>query len=243
MARRTDDEGRAHKLSQLQMQLYVNRRREALTGAVIEALPSLKELRPSLTWVSPLEQEKFAEYHDAGFLKALGRADLFGALAEYWPAGGPHWDALAVAHDSEDEYLGPVLVEAKSWPGEMRSRTAASDASRQRISERLSETREWLGVSEEHATAWLERHYQAANRYAHLRWFVDVLGERAWLANVYFLEDRDKSTSREVWDAAIDDAERALGLAGVAVPNSGRVFLKAGEHAELRAPAETEAGE
>ncbi len=93
-----------------------------------------------------------------------------------------------------------------------------------------------LGVSEEHASAWLERYYQAANRYAHLRWFLDVLTERAWLANIYFLDDPDKRTSRREWDAAIADAEEELGLAGVTVPTAGRVFLLAGERAELVAP-------
>jgi hypothetical protein len=53
MASRTDEHGRAYKQSQLQMQLYVNRRQPALTGAVLDALPSLGELQPSLTWVSP----------------------------------------------------------------------------------------------------------------------------------------------------------------------------------------------
>lgn len=220
------------------MQLWVNRRQAALTKAVLDALPSLSALQPSLTWVSPLEAEGFAEYHDADFIGAIGRPELADALAGYWPTGGPHWDALAVARAADGDYLGPVLVEAKSWPGEMRSKTAASEASRERIAERLSETRRWLGVSERHASAWLERYYQAANRYAHLRWFLDVLFEPAWLANTYILDDPDKRTSRRDWDAAIADAEEELGLAGVTVPNAGRVFLTAGERAEFLAPAQ-----
>jgi hypothetical protein len=118
----------------------------------------------------------------------------------------------------------------------MRSKIAAGEASRKRITERLRETREWLGVSEEYATAWLEVSYQAANRYAHLRWFLDVLNENAWLVNVYFVDDPDKPTSRTTWDTALDEPEKALGLAGVTVPNSGRVFLEAGTFAELLAP-------
>src|SRR5258706_9106146 len=102
---RTDEHGRAYKQSQLQMQLYVNRRQPALTGAVLDALPSLSELRPSLTWVSPLEAQKFAEYYDGDFLAAVDRPDLAGSLADYWPSGGPHWDALAVARDADGRYL------------------------------------------------------------------------------------------------------------------------------------------
>jgi hypothetical protein len=100
MVRRTDEHGRAYKQSQLQMQLYVNRRQPALTDAVLDALPSLSALKPSLTWVSPLEAEKFAEYYDGDLLAAIGRGELACALTDYWPSGGPHWDALAVARET-----------------------------------------------------------------------------------------------------------------------------------------------
>ncbi len=69
----------------------------------------------------------------------MGRPELEDALAHYWPTRGPHWDALAVARDADGHELGVVLVGAKSWPGEVRSRTTASEASRKRIAERLSE--------------------------------------------------------------------------------------------------------
>jgi hypothetical protein len=104
------------------MQLYVARRRRALTDAVLRALPTLAELNPHLTWVSPLESERFAEYYDDGFLLAIGRFDLLDALRDFWPSGGPHWDALAVARSQDGRWLGPVLLEAKSYASEMRSR-------------------------------------------------------------------------------------------------------------------------
>lgn len=63
-------------------------------------------------WVSPLEAERFVKYHDRDFLRAIERPDMEAALTDYWPAGGPHWDALAVARDADGGYLGPVLVEA-----------------------------------------------------------------------------------------------------------------------------------
>ena len=88
-------------------------------------------------------------------------------------------------------------------------------------------------MSEEYATAWLETGYQAANRFSHLSWLLDVLGENAWLVNIYFLHDPGEPTSRAEWDAALEVAEKDLGLAGITVPNSGRVFLEAGEREEL----------
>ena len=233
---RTDERGRAFKKSQLQTQLYVNRRQDELTAAVLDALPTLSSLSPPLEWVSPLEAQSFAEFHDADFVKAIGRPDLESALNEFWPRGGPHWDALAIARGSDGENLGPVLVEGKSWPGEMRSKLAATEPSRTRIIKRLAETRARLGVGDEHADAWRDRYYQAANRYAYLSWFCDALGERAWLANIYFVNDPAEPTSRKEWEEALAEAEEELGLARVNVPHAGRVFLPAGTRAELLAP-------
>jgi hypothetical protein len=146
---RTDELGRACKKSQLQTQLYVNRRAATLTAAVLDALPTLSDLKPSLEWVSPLEAQAFAEFYDVGFpvLQAIGRADLENALDEFWPAGGPHWDALAIARGQGGNNLGPVLVEAKSWPGEMRSKISAKEPSRTLIVKRLAEARQQLGAS------------------------------------------------------------------------------------------------
>jgi hypothetical protein len=153
---------------------------------------------------------------------------------KFWPSGGPHWDALAVAHGPDGDYLGPVLVEGKSYPGEMRSRLAAKNpVSRHRILARLAEARAWLRVSEDHADAWSERYYQAANRIAFLYWFHDVLDERAWLANVCFLDDPDYPTTKQRWDKALPKVERALGLEAVHVPGKGGIFLIAGRRDEL----------
>ncbi len=58
---RVDDSGRAYAGSQLQIQIYVNKRAEELTQSVLDAFPSLASLTPMLRWVSPLESEKFVE--------------------------------------------------------------------------------------------------------------------------------------------------------------------------------------
>ena len=57
-----------------------------------------------------------------------------------------------------------MLVEAKSWPGEMRSKISAKEPSRTLIVKRLAEARQQLGVDDDYENAWLMRYYQAANR-------------------------------------------------------------------------------
>ncbi|MBL7177378.1 MAG: hypothetical protein ISS66_16265 [Desulfobacteraceae bacterium] len=92
---RVDDVGRAYAGSQLQIQLYVNRRSEELCQKVIQGLPDLASLYPRLHWISPLENDKFAEYQDTAFLKACGLKNLSAELKAFWPHRGPVWDALA----------------------------------------------------------------------------------------------------------------------------------------------------
>jgi hypothetical protein len=196
---RTDNTGMASKRSQLQLQLYVNRRAEALNAAVLEALPELAALQPVLAWVSPREQEKFREYRDGAFLEAIGRPELRPKLRQYWPARGPRWDALAVARTAAGEWLGPVLVEGKSHVPEMYDRKGcrAAGSRRDDIAAALRATREWLGVPHEVESWWMGGLYQSANRLAFLR-FRSVLGERAWLVNAYFLKDPHARSSRAI---------------------------------------------
>ena len=56
--------------SQLQIQIYVNRRTDELSQNILDALPSIASLNPELRWVSPLESKKLVEYQDRAFLKA-----------------------------------------------------------------------------------------------------------------------------------------------------------------------------
>ncbi|MFN8133345.1 MAG: hypothetical protein U0R70_17515 [Solirubrobacteraceae bacterium] len=236
MAPRTDALGRAYKKSQLQVQLWVNRRQAELDAAALAALPSLSEVATSIEWVSPLEANRFAEYFDAEFVRSIGRSDLVEPLARFWPRGGPHWDGLGIARDPNGSNLGPVFVEGKSYPAEMRSRLTAKPESRRRILARLAEARAWLGVPDTYAVAWSERYYQAANRIAHIYFFHEVLGERAWMLNLCFVNDADHPTSRGEWDAGLAIAEGDLGITGLQLPGHGRAFLAAGTRAELLRP-------
>ena len=91
---RVDKLGRAYAGSQLQIQIYVNRRSEELSQKVFQGLPDLALLHPHLNWVSPVEEGRFVECQDAAFLKACGLKHLSDDLSAFWPYGGPVWDVL-----------------------------------------------------------------------------------------------------------------------------------------------------
>ena len=230
---RVDDKGRAYAGSQLQIQIYVNRRHEELSLNVINALPSLVSLNPRLRWASPLQEDNFIEYQDKTFLSAAGMDHFAGSLREFWPRGGPTWDALAVAEITRPANpKGVVLVEAKSHPDEIYgSGCRASPESRKRIEAALDQTKRWLGVSEN--ANWTGPLYQSANRLAHLYFFREIMKIPAWLVNIYFLNDPHSPTSREKWNQALSQVMAEIGLRGIVVPHAGEVFLEAKDRTEL----------
>lgn len=75
-------------------------------------------IRPDATidWRSPRAADEWAEYRDGDFLDLLDHSSLCPALQEFWPRGGPQWDALGRASDGT-----LVLVEAKTHLGELKS--------------------------------------------------------------------------------------------------------------------------
>lgn len=255
MASPHDDRHRALRGSECQIQLYVNspERRRQLDSATLKALPTLAAAGAvALDWRSPLAAPLFVTDHpfhesrDGKMFQAIKRPDLLPAWNVYWPSRSQTWDAIAVALDHAGHPVGPVLVEAKSYPREFRDRrgTRAGGDRRDLIAKRLAETRHWLGVEEieELASRWLGEFFQSGNRFATLRFFrhYDHLKplEPAWLVNIYFVDDQThltskRATSRQAWDAAIMQAEEDLGLAGKDVEHSGRVFLDAGTYADL----------
>jgi hypothetical protein len=83
--------GRAFAGSQRQIQYYVNEHRSVLNQAIRDAFKTSFSLR----WVSPLSSDGYREYWDDAFLKALGLSQHCKELNDFWPSGGPHWDALA----------------------------------------------------------------------------------------------------------------------------------------------------
>jgi hypothetical protein len=228
MARRVDENGLAFKRSQLQIQIAVNRHRDELEAQTLKALPSLAETEPELDWRSPLEADRFREYYDGRMLDRIERSDLREALRDYWPQRGPRWDALAVVRSSRGEWLGPLLVEAKSYPAEMLSSCKAEGDRRARIEEQLRATREYFGVAEEFASAWTDGLYQLANRLAFLRFFEKEVGA-AWLLIVCVVSDPTApggGTGEREWEPEIASKEKLLGLTDGSVQGMGHVFIE-----------------
>jgi hypothetical protein len=214
---RCDRDGKAFAGSQRQIQFYVNERPLVLNQAISDAFKTALDLR----WVSPLESESYREYWDSAFLRALGLSKYSKELSNFWPNGGPHWDALAV----ESRTSGVVLLESKSHVSEIFGNGcgAEADSSVQKIEKAITLTKEWLQVTQ--PSNWKGPLYQCANRLAHLYFFREILRMEAWLVNVYFTDDPHSSTSRASWQAGIADVKKVLGIG--AIPFCADVFLPA----------------
>lgn len=221
---RVDASGRAFKGSQLQTQIYVNERPAELSEAIVAEVAALDGAH--LTWVAPLEANKFREPRDAEFLDVLGRRDLLPSSRAFWPSGGPVWDGLAkVKLSGNDE--GLLLLEAKSYPQEMRSACRARRQSRRRIEVALSRTRSELGAPEGCANAWIDSYYQLANRLAHLLWLRRA-GAPAWLILLCILDDEHHiATTRDAWDSGLADVRDELGIDVSAIEGVAHIFLVA----------------
>ena len=231
MGARVDENGVAFAGSQLQSQLWVNTRTDELNDAIRAEFDDLAD--EEITWTSPLAADGYTEYQDKGFLRAVGLEEHGDALAAFWPKrGGPVWDALATV-DFDDE-VGVLLAEGKSYPSEFASSSAATDPeSIAQIEAALGQTRAWLGVDGDPAT-WLDGYYQTANRLAHLYWLREVIGIRAWLIHLLFVDDPHQPTSASEWEDGVRTADAALGLQGPALW-AGHVLLPAGTRDELLA--------
>lgn len=185
------------------IQSAVNAHRAVLDAAILPALAPAR----SLTWLSPLAEDDFAEYRDGAFLERLGLAHLTPALKTFWPRHGPQWDALA-----RSDTGAVLLVEAKAHIDEMCSPgTAAEPASRARIEAALASVIAAAGASPK--ASWCDTFYQLANRFAHLH-FLRANGVEAWLVLVNFTGDADMQgpAARAEWEAAYRVALHVMGL-------------------------------
>lgn len=176
----------------------------SLEAPILAKLPAAKRLE----WCSPLAEDDFAEYRDGSFLEILGLGVLKPELAEFWPKGGPQWDALARSDSGEI-----LLIEAKAHIAELCSPgTSASPRSRAIITGRLAACSDRLGAKKQHAP-WTDHFYQLANRLAHLQFLRDH-GVPAHLVLVNFLNDAEMGgpSTPETWEAAYQVAYHAMGL-------------------------------
>jgi len=235
MSSRVDEFGRAFAGSQLQIQTYVNRRPKELEGAILDALPELREGGAALQWVSPLEADRFIEYQDESFLAALGLLGVAGELAEFWPQGGPKWDALAKIHWSQRGEHGVLLVEAKSYPKEMFSNGClACEASRARIIDSLEATKVWLRAA---PADWTGPLYQYANRLAHVYFLRHVAGIPTWFVNVCFAADPHSPTPKVMWKEELKRVKGMLGFDHETIPFCADVILDAAGRELFQIPA------
>lgn len=223
---RVDANGRAYAGSQRQVQTYVNDSPEALNKAIADSFGRAFPTSAYIRWVSPLKDERYTEYRDGDFLRALGIQEYASELSRFWPGGGPRWDALAHIEFSDGRH-GCVLVEAKSHVDEIYGiGCRASGDSLERILRALVRTKEWLGVAPD--ADWTGKLYQSANRYAHLYFLRVIAGIDAWLVNVYFVNDQHSNspTTVQEWKPAIREVQQQLGLTTPA-PFSGGLLLDA----------------
>ena len=228
--RRADERGRAYKGSQRQIQRYVNECPVRLNRAILACVPSLATPAPQVTWVSPLDEKRCAEYSDRDFLEHLGLAELWPALRQFWPSRGPVWDGLARLRWGHER--GVLLVEAKSYPEECRSACRASPQSLATIQNAIRQTQHAFCASS--SRAWLHEYYQLANRLAHLH-FLRQQGVHAWLV-LLLLTDDWKKTPQTLWEQELSTVWVSLGLRAEH-PWIGRVFLSVpGEGAKTLIP-------
>lgn len=188
------------------IQAFVNDRPEVLDEELARA--SAGRITTPVRWLSPLRSDEFAEYRDQAFLDLLEVELPLRKLDEYWPRGGPQWDALGVTKSGS-----PILVEAKAnIPEVISPASGASERSLARIDAALSETAAFLGVKS--SCDWSGTFYQYANRLAHLYLIAELNRIEAWLAFVYFVGDSDVSGPDTIgeWEAALQVLHGALGL-------------------------------
>lgn len=238
-AKRTDERGRAFAGSQLQIQIYISRKANILSEAVTQSLAVLDKDSPSIRWTAPLEAELFKEPVDQAFLTALGLEDAAEALRQFWPSGGPNWDALAVLGDGARRD-GVLLVEAKSYPEEVYGPgcQATNPKSFGTIKRSLAAAQEWFGVAPGYD--WTGRLYQYANRLAHVYFLRRELQVNAWLVNLCFTYDRTmRPTTAAQWHRVLPTFKRELGFLGE-VPWVVDVMLPA--HSRSVLTKENEAG-
>jgi len=207
--------GRASRGSQFHLQNLVNERPEYLNCLVLSGSPSLRAcaaMHPR--WVSPLARDNYTEYQDKQFLEVIGFPQLSSKLADFWPSGGPVWDALATV-EGKDGGQGVVLLEAKSHVLELGNPSyacKASGKSLERIRSSLATVKKVLGVKL--GADWMGEFYQYANRLAHL-YFLNVTGQvPTWMVFLYFVGDLEQNGPSTIaqWMDSLEEVRKRLGL-------------------------------
>jgi len=195
----------AEKGSQKWLQKLVNEKPRFLNSEIVKELKLPKE--EEIIWLSPLKEDDYAEYRDQAFLDRLGLKLQCLSLNDFWPKGGPQWDALGKSS------LGKLfMVEAKSHIRELISTLQAKEEdSARRIYVSLEETKRFLNSKAE--TDWSHGFYQYVNRLAHL-YLLRQNQLPAYLIFVYFINDFEMQgpTTIHEWKGAIELLHSYLGI-------------------------------
>lgn len=233
MSPRADSNGRAYKGSQLQVQVYVNRRQAELDAAIAAACFAGRS--PRIRWASPIEIDRFRECRGGQALDLLGLARYQRTLEQFWPRHGHVWDALAETSFSDANSPAYVLVEAKSYPREHYGRgcKATDLSSRRTIEKALAAAKNTLGADAR--VDWMGKLYQYANRLAFVNFLRANCGLDAKLVNLCFLDDPHRPTTLGQWRKAESDLFSDLGLSGRPA-YVATVYLPARSRAELIGP-------
>jgi hypothetical protein len=195
----------AKKGSQKWIQKLVNEKPEILNSQIRVSLNFSEE--EQVNWLSPLKNDDYAEYRDQAFLGLLNVKLKKLPLEQFWPKGGPQWDALGKSASGK-----LFLVEAKSHiPELISSLRAENEESKKKIQDSLEATKKFLNCNTK--VDWSQHFYQYANRLAHLC----LLREndlQAYLVNVYFLNDVEISgpTTFYEWKGAKQLLNSYLGI-------------------------------
>lgn len=163
----------------------------------------------TIEWRSPRCETGFEEYRDAAAMRLLGIETLpKRALQDFWPAGGPVWDALGISSAGTR-----ILVEAKAHIAEAASPASkASELSLAHIRRSLAEAR--AHYSPRARADWSGSLYQYGNRLA-FQYLLNVLnGVQSRLVFLNFCNAPDVRSpeSRQEWEGAIELIHALLGL-------------------------------
>jgi hypothetical protein len=200
------EQGIAIKGSQKWIQKLVNEKPKMLNSLVKEQL-NLTDT-DSITWLSPLAEDGYAEYRDQAFLDLLNIKLPNVSLSDFWPARGPVWDGLGKSDGGN-----VFLIEAKSHISEVLSpKTGAGVESLRKIKKSLDETKSFLNSTSDHD--WTSTFYQYTNRLAHL-YLLRMLNEvSAYLVFIYFVNDKEMNGPQSIdeWSGAIKLLHSFLGI-------------------------------
>ena len=188
------------------IQRLINKKTELINSQIRKNLGLLEN--EEICWLSPLEEDDYAEYRDQAFIEKLGVKLDKVSLEDFWPSGGPQWDALGRSGSSK-----LFLVEAKSHIQELVSSIQAEDKdSLKKISKSLKDTKNFLNSKAE--IDWSSRFYQYTNRLAHLYLLRELNQLPAYLVFVYFINDKQMNGPRTVdeWKGAIKLLHSYLGI-------------------------------